>query len=312
MTPSSREPTRPDIRIDNPDGSASVQEVLIGTFYFRTPHSMVRDEVAECIRRFHALAPSGSLEYYFDYDGDQQDLDEAVLANVLYERFYSPDSFPSATLIIEGGGVHAPGWLLHHAGSALDNPDLPLEAGSLQLWLPRSFFSTRRADVLGFLADAAARLPVSCGSVSLGLAGENRLRKQALAARHPGLDISDPRAVSTDLGDQLAGIGWHTLLGAPMVGKLGGAVELRRALPGIVVEPLPLGGCRLVMGGDPEIGDVNRHELLPQYRAVARFFHDAGVLHVPEQVVYFVDRNGMADPDAMETWHRRFLDEAEG
>jgi hypothetical protein len=312
MTPSSSEPTRPDIRIDNPDGSASVQEVLIGTFYFRTPHLAMRDQVAECIRRLHALAPKGSFEYYFDYDGDQQDIDEAVLANVLFERFYSPHSFPSATLIMEGGGAHAPAWLLHYAGSALDNPELPLEAGSLQFCLPRSFFSARRSDVLGFLTDAAVRLPASCGSVSLGLAGENRLRKQALAARHPGLDISDPRAVSTDLGDQLGGIGWHTVLGASLVGRLGGAAELRRGLPGIVVEELAHGGCRLVLGGDPEIGDVNRHELLPVYRAVARFFHEAGVLHLPQRVVYFVDRNGMADPEAMERWHRRFVDEVEG
>lgn len=309
MTPSSREPTRPEIRIDNPDGSASVREVLVGTFYFRTPHSTMRDEVAEHIRRFYGLAPRGSFEYYFDFDGEQQDVDQGVLANVIYERFYSPDSFPSATLVMEGRGVHAPEWFLHYAGSALDNPDLPLAAGSLQLWLPRSFFVAHREDVLAFFADAAARLPASCGSLGLGLAGENRRRKQALAARHPGLDISDPRSVSTDLGDRLAGVGWHTLLGGPMLGKLGGAVELQRVLPDVAVEPLPHGGCRLVLSRDPEIGDVNRHDLLPRYRVVARFFHNAGLLHLPKHVVYFVDQDDMADPDAMEKWHRRFVDD---
>ena len=100
------------------------------------------------------------------YQARLQDIDEAVLANVLFERFYSPDSFPSATLIMEGGGIHAPGWQLHYAGSALDNPDFPLEAGSLQFWLPRSFFSARRAEVLDFLSDATVRLPASCGTVS--------------------------------------------------------------------------------------------------------------------------------------------------
>lgn len=287
----------------------SIREVLVANFYFREPHLTMRDEVAECVRRFHALVPSGALEHYFDYEGDQEDLGATVLAKVLYERFYSADSFPNATISMEGSGLYAPGYSLEYVGSALDNPDLPSEAGSLQLWVPRAFLAERRQEVLAYLEETAARLPFSCGSVSLGLAGQDRSAMQALAARHPGLDISSPRPVSTDLGDEVAGVGWQTLLGARIVEKLGGAENIRLALPGeMIVDDLPLGGCRIVLGPDPEIGDVNRQQLLPRYRAVAEFLDDAGLLHVPSRVVYFVDRMGMADLDAMQKWHRRFLD----
>ena len=297
-----------ELRVTNRDGSVSIREVLVANFYFREPHLTMRDEVAECIRRFHALVPSGGLEHYFDYEGDPEDLGPEVLANVLHERFYSADSFPNATISMEGSGLYAPGYYLEYVGSALDNPELPSEAGSLQLWVPRTFFSERRQEVLDYLGETAARLPFSCGSVSLGLAGQDKSARQALAARHPGLDISSPRPVSADLGDEIAGVYWQTLLGAPIVERLGGAADIRRALPGEVVDELPLGGCRIVLGADPEIGDVTRGELLPRYRAAAAFLDAAGLLHVPRRTVYFVDRAGMADPEAMQKWHRRLVD----
>ncbi len=299
---------RPDIDIVNPNGQVSVREVVSGTLYFRQPHLSMRQEVADCIRRFFALVPAGGLEYHYDYDGEQDDINDAILARVLHERFFGPDSFPNASLHMEGTGLYAPAYFLEYLGSANDNPDLPNEAGTLQLWMPRAFFVEHRAKVLGFFAEAFATLPFSCGQIGLALSGEDKQRKQALAARYPGLDIAEPRCVSTDIGDKAGGVAWQTLLGPSLTASLGGpkAIALALAAP-TVVEALPSGGVRITAEPEPRLGDVNRHDLLPSHRQVAQLLDASAQLHVPERVVYFQDRTGMADLDAMQQWHRRWL-----
>lgn len=299
---------RNDIEIVHPNGSVSIREVLVTNLYFRTPHLNMRDEAAEAIRRFFALVPPGGIEYYFDHEGEQADIDAKVLDRVLQERFYAHPSIPNASLIIEGTGLYAPGFFMHYAGSALAHPSMPDEAGTLQFWVPRAFFFEQRDRIMGYLDDVVQRLPWSVGGVSLGLSGGDKVTKQALAARHPGLDISSPRALSNDLGDRVAGVTWHTLIGSGPVHALGGSEQIRRDLPSSAsVQALPTGGCRIVLGPEPDIGDVNRRDILPTHRALAARLDASGLLHVPRWVVYFHDRDGNADRTAMEAWHRRFL-----
>jgi hypothetical protein len=301
-------PPRPDIEIVSPTGQLSVREVFGATAYFRRPHLTIRDEVAACIQRFHALAPAGAIEYHYDYDGEQDDISDAILATVLHERFYSDERFANANLLMEGTGLHAPGYFLEYRGSALDNPALPDEAGTLQLWVPRAFFLAQRTKVLDFFTEVFATLPLSCGQIGLGLSGENKQRKQALAARYPGLDIAHPRSVSTDIGDSVGGIAWQTLLGPPLTHALGGCDTIRAAVTSdTIVVGLPGGGCRIVIGTDPQIGDVARHDVLPSYRTLAALLDSASLLHIPQRVVYFQDHAGMADLDAMHEWHGRWI-----
>jgi hypothetical protein len=90
----------------------------------------------------------------------------------------------------------------------------------------------------------------------------------------------------------------------------GGADALRLALgPEISVRELQPRGTVVVLNDEPEIGDVNRGRVLPQHRSFARLLDGLNLLHVPERVAYFVDENGLADPQAQVAWHRRFVDE---
>lgn len=301
------EDTRPDIKLVNASGRVSVREVFGGTLYFRRPHLTMRAAVANCIQRFFTLVGPNALEYYFDYDGEQADIDAATLARVVHERFDGPDHFPNASFEMEGAGLYAPGYFLQYLGSANDNPELPNEAGTLQLWMPREFFLAQRDKVLGFLDEAFACLPLSCGQVGLGLSGENMLRKQAIATLHPGLDIANPRSVSTDIGESASGVSWQTLLGPGLTRALGGTHAIAQQLPAlIVVEALPLGGARITAGPNPGAGDSTDPNTLPSHHRVARMLDAAGLLHLPQHVVYFRDHAGLVDRAAMHHWHQRW------
>ncbi len=52
---------------------------------------------------------------------------------------------------------------------------------------------------------------------------------------------------------------------------------------------------------------MNRRDLLPLQRELAKFIHDNGKLHIPARVVYFVDQDGLAARDAMEKWHMQIF-----
>lgn len=67
-------------------------------------------------------------------------------------------------------------------------------------------------------------------------------------------------------------------------------------------------GEQVRLGDVPEIGDVNRRDDLPAYRALARHLDQRGLLHVPQRVSYFKDDQGLADREAQTSWHRRFLE----
>jgi hypothetical protein len=267
----------------------------------------MREPVAKCIREFAALVSFKALTSYVDYDGDEQDLDARTLEEVIQQRFHGPGHFPNANIVLVGGGFHARDFYLWYSGTAI-NPEVPDEASFLWCWVPRRFFVENRARLMKFVDETSARLPHSFGYVSPSLAGEDKRKKQAFGARHPGLDLASPMAVATDIAGQAAGAYWVSYLGAELTARLGGIDAIRAALPsGITVDDLGGDRCRVTLGAEPEIGDVNRRDLLPGNRAFAALLDSRGVLAIPKRVVYFVDVDNAADRDAMERWHRRFL-----
>lgn len=299
---------RPDIRETYPDGMISVHETMTIVFYSRTPHLDMLDQVAQSIRDFASLVSFSALNTYYDYEGQEEGLDAQTLEDILHQRFYSSERSQNANIVLAGGSPHARQFYVWYSGTAIDNPEVPDEASCLWCWLPRAHFLENEAKVMQFASGVAARLPFTYGYVSPALAGEQKLRRQALAARHPGLDVAHPVVVSTDIADKAAGAYWINFLGPGLTARLGGEGELRATLPrDIAVDALGGGKCRVTLGPEPEIGDTNRMQNLPSYRAFARRLDSAGVLHVPERVVYFVDADNAADRDAMERWHRRFL-----
>lgn len=299
---------RPDIQVVNADGTVSVRETMTVVFYCRTPHLRMREEVAQSIREFAALVSFSALTSYVDYEGDEQDLDAGTLENIIRERFFAPGHFQNANIALVGGGFYARDFSLCYSGTAMGNPEVPDEASFLWCWVPRRFFLENRQRFLAFADATNARLPHTFGYVSPSLAGENKQRKQALGARYPGLDLALPAPVAYDIAGKAAGAYWVNYLGPELSARVGGSDAMRGALPPEATVKLLAGGkCRIILGAEPEIGDLNRQEFLPAHRAFARFLNAAGVLAIPKHVVYFINAENAADRDAMERWHRRFL-----
>ena len=299
---------RPDIEIPHPRGGLRLREVLIGCFYVRVPNLQMAEEASLIIRDFVTLiGPTVSLSYY-DNDGEPDDLTPEALDTILNQRLLGPDRYPNADIVLTGQGLYAPEHYLWYNGKALDLRPFDTEASYLWFWVPRQFFLSHEEDVQKFLESCASTLPFSYGYANLGLSGENKQQKQALARRYPGLDIAHPGCVSGDIGDKAAGAYWMNFLGLKLCANLGGVESIRRDLPAnFVIRETSAGICEILLGPQPEIGDVNRRDVLPDNRALARYFSDHAVLHVPERVVYFEDADGPADSHEMEEWHTRFL-----
>jgi hypothetical protein len=297
-----------DIELLNADGTISIREVIISVFYLRQPNEDIRTEIAESIREFATLVSFESLVYYYNFDGEEEELDAASLDSIIHEEFFSSNRYPNASVGLRGKEVHAPEFYLRYDGAALNNPALPDEAGSFWCWVPKKFFVQRNADFLKFVSNMSNRVPFSSGYISSALAGENKGRKQALGRRYPGLDIASPLCVASDIADRAAGAYWINFAGPELTRALGGTASIRAGLPPqIAVEEFGQGKCKITLGAEPEIGDVNRRNLLPNYRTFAKFLDAHGALHVPERTVYFVDSDGAADREAMQNWHRRFV-----
>jgi len=158
-------------------------------------------------------------------------------------------------------------------------------------------------------------LPVLCGHVGYSLETSPYYEMQAyreayaLAMRHPGLNIASDHA-TWPLRDEkgVEAVNWLTLVGSTPLGKLGGAAELRRRLKAhrsISIIETPH-GVIIRAGEQPQLGDVNRREDLPEYRAVYRALKD-----VMDQVLtdFRPLPLGFARPEKAEKtlrWLRRF------
>lgn len=298
---------REDIMRKRADGSPRVQEVATLVFYIRHPHRVIADGVIRHIRAFVDLVSYRELTFAFDDNGHGLNLNERSLELLLKQRF--DPNVPNGHLELESGEQLAPAFGLAYSGNALTTPGTERETSSLQCWVPRRFFLAHRSEVEAFFDETARTLPFTFAYLSYGLSGDNMHLKQGIARRYPGLDIADPTSVEMDLGNKAAGVYWLNLLGPELTAKLGGMEEIRNSLPdGIEVGAFSGDTCRIRLGEMPEIGDVNRRQVLPLYRVLAGFFEERGVLHPPQHVVYHIDETRNPDREAMEAWHRRFLE----
>lgn len=301
---------RADIQIVNPNGIVSIQEIFTIVFYIPRANLDIVENAERAILGFKDLVSIEALPEYYNYEGEQEDLTEESLRELIYERLFGPNRAPNAHIELIGIGksIYAPDYYLTYSGSSLEIPGLDDEVSLFWCWMPRNFYKNYRNDVFEYIMTLADDFPFSFAHASFGLSGEDRFKKQALVKRYPGLDISNPDCIQADIDSKAAGSYWLTLLGTELCQSIGGVSALRDGLPkNISIEELPGNKCYILLSKEPEIGDVNRRNLLPKHQALTMFFHDKNVLHIPKRVVYFVDEEGMADRDAMEAWHQRFL-----
>ncbi|NPC73714.1 DUF3396 domain-containing protein [Corallococcus exiguus] len=122
-----------------------------------------------------------------------------------------------------------------------------------------------------------------------------------ILARSVAIDVPDESA-SLHLGNHIRGVHWMNFLGPPVLTELGGVEALRERLrsPGTTVQPLPDGRAVVMLGIEPDAGDVTQSSVLPAYRELAS---------VLDPWMYFHgDTRPSVDAEAQRRWERRFLD----
>jgi hypothetical protein len=148
-------------------------------------------------------------------------------------------------------------------------------------------------------------LPYSYAYASPALAyGERIFKTREVIHRRPGFDVAHTSACAMDLDARPLGAYWLSVFNRHLSDALGGAERLSAHLPGAAISPVGQGGVMLLLGDEPDVGDVNRGNALPSYRALARVLEP--MLQVPK-VIYMRDENGLASPELQQAWHKRFL-----
>jgi len=289
------------------DGSYLTREVFSIVFYIRRPHLEIGAQMEAAIERFGGLVSFAKLRFFADGEGEWQDLLEQDLGTRLRDQWGSFAETINADVILRGDGQGAPDFYLRYSGDMRAGQGA--YASHFRCWVPKAYWVEHRDELTRFADSLAADLPFSFGHASLAVVGDDQRRLQKLARRYLAVDISSPLFVAIDIGDLAGGSYWTNYLGKGLTASVHGPVELRKALPKeIVIDPITGGKCRLQLGPEPTLGDVNRREDVSPYRALAAHLNACGVLHVPKRVVYFQDDAGMADHEAQQKWHRRFIE----
>jgi hypothetical protein len=166
-------------------------------------------------------------------------------------------------------------------------------------------------DVVAFAQDALREFPLDHGYCGYSLVwDETSADAEAirwagpLYLRHPGLNYESAVALSNAASDGVVAVSWLTFLGPQITAALGGPKKLAKAIPsGVSMLPLGEGGTLLRAGERPELGDVNRRERLPLYRAVGRLVspHRASDEELEDLLV-----EGMSEEASVEWLHRFF------
>lgn len=305
------EAARPDLVLRDGAGNTLVREVVRMALFFATPHQSMKDAARQAIVDYVRVVSLDALPYHYGGpEGEPVKLtpdgfDEQIDVRFRGER----SSWPNASLDFFGLGGSPPEYGLQYRGKALNTPSFPDDTSFLNVWMPRDWFLLNAKTVGGYFRSTVVQSSASAAYVSPSLSGGTMRVRQGLAKRYLGLDIGDPGSVSEDLGIRAPGSYWINYLGPDLTRRAGGGEAIRAALPPeVVVEALPGESVLVRLGRDIQLGDRNRREDLPAYRAFARFMDSKGLLHVPRQVAYFEDERGLADRSAQEAWHRRFLE----
>jgi hypothetical protein len=150
--------------------------------------------------------------------------------------------------------------------------------GALRLALPAEDVLEHEADFVALARGLTEKLAFSSGYAGFSfnraeacdLESIGRDRSTALSHRWQGIDVESLSTTLYAIRQGLKSAGWLTLVGRRLVDTLGGETALARALPAeVTLHTLPF-GVLIQAGPRPLLGDVNRREALPLYRAVGR------------------------------------------
>jgi hypothetical protein len=151
-----------------------------------------------------------------------------------------------------------------------------------------------KSGVAGFAAERA------------GLSAEEMSALYAAVMRHPGVDLYNYWNMAMAQPNVIKGVNWLTVLSHAAAEQLGSPAQLRDTLDGSITIHQTRHAVVLQAGATPRIGDVNRGDLLDEYRNVYRTVRP---LHEPMIEAAAPFPMGHDDDDQRtEAWLRRFED----
>jgi hypothetical protein len=129
-----------------------------------------------------------------------------------------------------------------------------------------------------------------------------------LALRYRGVDL-DSEQLRLEF-DFLKTINWLTLVGDTLLQRIGGRGEVRRRIqdPSVLVHDVKH-GLVIQAGPSPQIGDVNRAEFLPSYRAVYVALKDLFADEFTPPFSLTAPRRRHEDQEKTQAWYHRFAKE---
>jgi TseV toxin immunity protein TsiV len=133
-------------------------------------------------------------------------------------------------------------------------------------------------EIVAFVREALQEFPLTTGYCGYSYFCDFTLDRRKvepwagpLLLRHPGLNYGNKMPFTNVADKGVAVVSWLTLLGRETSDDLGGLAALEAAVPDTVsIVPIDTGGVLLRAGDVPQLGDVNRHDLLPLYHAVGQ------------------------------------------
>jgi hypothetical protein len=249
----------------------------------------------------------GHLHLYVDFEGDTRQLPSDPTP-IFRDYISRPTQRADVTeLRLLDTDLSKPHFQAQYVQDpTISSEEQPDHRGVIWFRVSQELFVTRRADVIAFARSLTEELPYTYGYASPALSyGESFSAALPFLRRHPGFDVVDPPTAAWDIGDGPMGPYWINFLGPSLTEKLGGIDALRSQLRGdFDVSPCGHAGACVTIGKDPQVGDVNRGDVLPLYREFAALLQPW--LRTPKYV-YFTDPGENGDPDAQEEWHQRFL-----
>ncbi|WP_224246202.1 type VI immunity family protein [Hyalangium gracile] len=296
----------PRIRIEARNGTVVAREALSMTFYMRPPHQAIVQDVMRALDAYLRSIGPKALGLYADEEGDWRELNEQGWE--LVRRQLLEDEGPRITL--EAPDVSGRSAFLYRgkdpeAIARMNKPDAMCEA---TFWLSTEFLEEHGpARVRELAIELASLLPLCSGSCGLAFVGGLDLVGVSTALAHhwmryPGIDIPGESGYSWEVGTRIRGPHWVNFLGQPVLRELGGVEGLRTRLrhPGTSVQEVAEDKVAITLGEWPEAGDVERGDVLPAYRELAR---------VLEPWLHRTDVPVLRRPmEETRRWERRFLD----
>jgi Type VI immunity for VRR-NUC len=182
--------------------------------------------------------------------------------------------------------------------------------GALRLVLPTSWINSASDKLSQLTKELAFEFKFSSGHAgySFNLSDDIALRSYAqselyrLGMRYIGIDIPSLTTSLFVVDDGIKSINWLTLVGNQHLERLGSIESLSQMVGDqILIENLQH-GVMFQAGPDPEIGDVNRHKILPLYHKIGSALSMIRASEHPP----FIVREKLADDDATQAWLSRF------